>query len=147
MFSSNPNIVIPWELWHMFVDKLVRFNFHPFANKNILIFLSTFNFPCEYLKRVGHNWCWVITYFKPKVRVLVVRNQYGCGPSSTIGTVMGVSKFSKFQELKLEDSRSCLYMEQRSKLDIAYMFFFLKACGSRQPWQTCVWVTWMGNFF
>jgi len=40
MLSSNPNIAIPWEL----ADKLVRFNFYPFVNLNILID-STFNFP------------------------------------------------------------------------------------------------------
>lgn len=45
-----------------------------------------------------------------------MRNQYGCSPSSTIRTVIGVLRFSKFQELKLEDSRSRLYVERRSKL-------------------------------
>jgi hypothetical protein len=67
MLPSNQNIVIPWEL----TDKLVRFKFYPFANLNILID-STFNFPCEYFKKGAY--LMLVTYFKPEVQNLVVKN-------------------------------------------------------------------------
>jgi hypothetical protein len=40
-----------------------------------------------------------------------------------------------------------LYVEQRSKLAIGYIYIFFKTCVLRQTWQTSVWVPWMGNFF
>ncbi len=145
MLSSNPNIVIPRELWHMFVDKLVWFNIHPFANLNILID-STFNFPCEYFKRgallmLGYH--------------LFQTKGSGCSCEEPIWLRSKFHNqncnlsFKVFKISRIETRRFLVPSICGTNIKIGYRVhvFFLKTCGSRQTWQTSVQVTWMGNFF
>jgi hypothetical protein len=59
------------------------------------------------------------------------------------------SSFKVFKISRIETRRFLVPSICGTNIKIGYRVhvFFLKACGSRQTWQTSVHVTWMGNFF